>query len=315
MKKLAVLLTNTGTPDAPTPSAVRVYLREFLSDPRVVHLPRWLWLPLLNGVILPLRAKKSAALYQRIWTGDSPLRLTMQALAQALSVALTGADVDARVFVGMNYGNPSMETALADIKNFQPDEFIVLPLFPQYSHTSTASSLDRIAPHLTGLPTPRIIKSYADHPAYIQTLAQQVKTHWAAQGKSHLLISYHGIPKRFVAEGDPYQTECEATTRALVKALGLSESDYTHCYQSQFGYDKWLSPSTQALFLSLPEHNTKHLTVLCPGFPIDCLETLEEIALAGKHTFLTAGGTTFAPLPALNNTQTHVEMLKKIILG
>lgn len=314
MKKLGILLTNTGTPDAPTPAAVRVYLREFLSDPRVVHLPRWLWLPLLNGVILPLRAKKSAALYQHIWTSDSPLRLYTQALALKLGEVLNSAEVETRVFVGMNYGNPSIASALSEMKAFAPDEWVVLPLFPQYSDTTTAASLDKMTPVLAGLPVPRVIKSYADHPAYIQALAAQVKAHWAAVGEqAHLLISYHGIPKRFVAEGDPYQTECEATTQALVALLGLAPEAYTHCYQSKFGYDAWLQPSTQDLLVSLPGNGIKTLDVLCPGFAVDCLETLDEIAHVGRDDFIGAGGVSLRYIPALNAEKVHVQALSDIL--
>lgn len=316
-KKLAVLLTNTGTPDAPTPDAVKRYLREFLSDKRVVHLPRLLWLPLLNGLILPLRAKKSAALYEHIWTTDSPMRIHMRALADRLSAIMNTDECEAVVSVGMNYGNPSIASALQALLSSSPDEIIILPLYPQFSYSTTASSFDRVDASLkkqASLPTIRKIKSYATHPAYIQALASHLEHHWETHGHSeHLLISYHGIPERFVKEGDPYQQECEATTRALVHALNLKDGDYTHCYQSKFGYAAWLTPSTQDLFLTLPQKGIRSIDVVCPGFSVDCLETLDEIAIVGRDDFIKAGGIKLTYIPALNETTAHALAVDSVL--
>lgn len=313
MKKIGILLTNTGTPDAPTPRAVRRYLREFLSDKRIVQLPRLVWLPILYGLILPLRPKRSAKLYQNIWTEtDSPMRVYMRNLAASLQNAgIT------QVEIGMNYGNPSIQEALNRFQQNGINEIITLPLFPQYSHTTTASSLDRIGHAAKALPNLSLLKqinSYANHPDYIAALASATETHWATSGRhEHLLISFHGIPKRFVAAGDPYETECQATAHLLAEALKLQPDEWTLCYQSQFGYDKWLTPSTQQLLLDLPKQGIKTLDIICPGFAVDCLETLEEIAITGKESFLHAGGTALRYLPALNDSGIHVEMLKAIL--
>lgn len=317
MANIGILLTNTGTPDAPTVPAVRRYLREFLSDKRVVHLPRLLWLPILYGIILPFRAKKSAALYEHIWTTDSPMRLHMQALAEKLEHYLGDQSIQVKVAVGMNYGNPSITSALSTLFEEPLDELIILPLYPQYSDATTTSSYDRVdafLKHYQNLPLIRRIQTYATAPAYIQALATQLENHWQAHGRSqHLLISYHGIPERFVKAGDPYPRECEATTAALVKALDLQPGSYTHCYQSKFGYDAWLTPSTQDLLTQLPAQGIKTLDVICPGFSVDCLETLDEIAIVGREDFIKAGGDTLHYIPALNASTSHVLALSQAI--
>lgn len=317
MKRIGVLLTNTGTPDAPTPSAVKRFLAEFLSDPHIVRLPKLLWLPILHTVILPLRAKKSAALYEKIWATDSPMRLHMQALAQKLSVQMSSDDEIVTVQIGMNYGNPSLADGLGHLLHQGVDEIIVLPLYPQYSHTTTSASLDhidRLLKPYQNLPPIHKIQSYATHPAYIQALATQMEHHWETHGRcEHLLISYHGIPEQFVKAGDPYQQECEATTQALTHALNLRPEDYTHCYQSKFGYAAWLKPSTQTLFQTLPQRGIKSLDVICPGFAVDCLETLDEIALAGREEFIKSGGAKLNYLPALNESAAHTLALAQII--
>lgn len=306
MKHTGILLTNTGTPDEATPTAVRRYLREFLSDKRIVQLPRLIWLPILYGIILPFRAKKSAALYQSIWmNNDSPLRSIMQAIEMQLQQTLPQtAHHQYTVKIGMNYGNPSIQSALATLEKARLDELIVLPLFPQYSNTTTASTHDRVIDTFktqSSLPTYRFIHDYAEHPNYIEALRDSLLSFWRIHKKSqHLLISFHGIPERFVKKGDPYPTRCEITARALTQSLQLADCDWTLCYQSQFGYDKWLQPSTQALLQSLPKQGIKSLDVICPGFSVDCLETLEEIAIRGKESFIQAGGESLQYCRALN---------------
>lgn len=315
MSKIGILLINTGTPDAPTPNAVRRYLREFLSDKRIVQLPRIIWLPILYGLVLTVRPSRSAKLYQKIWTPEgSPMRVIMQQLVTHLQNKLGN---EYCIEMGMNYGNPSIQSALEKLKQQQVDEIIVLPLFPQYSHTTTASTYDRVKKFVNKwLKNIKLtsIKTYANHPDYISALAKRIQTFWDANGKSeHLLISFHGIPERFVAGGDPYAKECEQTASLLAKELNLSPSEWTLCYQSQFGYDKWLKPSTQALFVELPQKEIKNIDIVCPGFSVDCLETLEEIAIQGKETFFAAGGQTFRYIPALNDGDEQVGMLEKII--
>lgn len=317
MKKIGILITNTGTPDAPTPKAVRRYLAEFLSDKRIVHLPRFIWLPILFGIILPFRAKKSAALYEHIWTTDSPMRLHMQSIAEKLAHYLSNEDTSVSVELGMNYGNPSIAQGLKTLFSKSVEEVVILPLYPQYSDTTTASSFDRVEAtlkHYENLPVIKKVRSYANHPGYIQALASDIEHHWSLNGRSpHLLISYHGIPERFVKAGDPYQSECEATTQALVKALNLEPGTYTHCYQSKFGYDAWLQPSTQDLFNTLPAQGMRVIDVVCPGFSVDCLETLDEIAIVGREDFIKAGGEQLHYIPALNANTSHIMALSQVI--
>ncbi len=313
---IGILITNTGTPDAPTAAAVRRYLREFLSDRRIVHLPRLIWLPILYGLVLPFRSPKSAKLYQEIWTEQgSPMRVYMEKLCDALEVVLNSKSVERYcVAVGMNYGNPSIAAGLDKLRNSNVEKIIALPLFPQYSDTSTASTFDRVdkcVPAFAGMTgtaeitgfggTTAKIRDYHDHPAYINALAESVRREWQKRDRAeHLLISFHGIPERFATEGDPYPTQCARTAQLLADALQLGDDKWTLCYQSQFGYDKWLKPSTQTLFTELPQRGVKSLDIICPGFSVDCLETLEEIAMSGKKTFLEAGGERFHYINALN---------------
>lgn len=314
--KTGVLLTNTGTPDAPDAKSVRRYLREFLSDKRVVKIPRVIWLPILHGLILPFRSRKSAALYENIWTSEgAPMRNSMHKLRDLLQEQL---QTDFCIEVGMNYGNPSMQTALEKLRAHNIDQLIVLPLFPQYSNSTTASSFDRVTQQIKqwpALPPFNFIHNYADNPQYIKTLAQSAIQFWNLHHKpEHLLISFHGLPKRFVDAGDPYAQQCDTTARLLAESLDLNPEQWTLSYQSQFGYDKWLQPSTQQLLTALPNRGIQHLDVICPGFSMDCLETLEEIAMRGEEAFLEAGGKRLRLIPALNESSGHMELLKNIIL-
>lgn len=313
MPKIGILLTNTGTPEAPTPSAVRRYLREFLSDKRVVQLPRIIWLPILYGLVLTFRPYRSAKLYEKIWTKKgSPMRILMQQLANNLQNNSRNIAVE----IGMNYGNPSIKEALQNFSESDLDKIIVIPLFPQYSYTTTASSFDRLHKALRKWPQhPEIIKieNYFDNQHYIQALASSVRQAWNHHPAQHLLISFHGIPKRFVDAGDPYQHECEQTAKLLASELKLPADKWTLCYQSQFGYDKWLKPSTQELFLELPKRGIKNIDVICPGFSVDCLETLEEIAIKGRETFQHSGGESLRYIPALNDSDEHIQMLLNIL--
>jgi ferrochelatase len=314
MSKIGILLTNTGTPDAPTTKAVRRYLREFLSDRRVIQIPRIIWLPILYSLILTTRPKKSATLYQKIWKVEgSPLRVIMNNLAICLEKKMDSTPVE----VGMNYGSPSIPAALKKFCTKQIDSLVVLPLFPQYSHTSTASSFDRVKTALAKCPNNpniRYINDYHDHPAYIRALADSVKQQWQQSGiVHHLLISFHGIPERFVAQGDPYAAQCARTAQLLAEALQLKSNQWTLCYQSQFGYDKWLKPSTQALFNELPAKGIKDIDIICPGFAVDCLETLEEISVTGKALFTQAGGHSLRYINALNDSDKQLELLEELV--
>lgn len=312
-KNIGILLTNSGTPDDLNIRSVRKYLSEFLGDKRVVHLPRFLWLPLLHGIILQIRPYRSLHLYQKIWRKEgSPMRVIMEAIVEKLREKTHYA-----VEIGMNYGNPSIPSALEKLHHKNIHHLIVLPLYPQYSNTTTASSYDRISSalkHWKKLPAISFINQYADHQAYIQTLSAKITNWWKEQGRSaHLLISFHGIPKRYGEAGDPYESQCQLTATLLAKELNLKSDQWTLCYQSKFGYDHWLTPSTQSLLTSLPQKNVKQIDVVCPGFAVDCLETLEEIAITGCELFKKAGGKVLRYIPALNDQDEHINLLMEML--
>ena len=324
--KIGILLTNTGTPDQPTHRAVRCFLREFLSDRRIVTLPRFLWLPILHGLVLRLRPYCSAKLYREIWTPQgSPMRVIMQNLKEILqihlmeSITLEKKSYQFEVAIGMNYGHPSIQEGLDHLQKQNINEIIILPLFPQYSNTTTASSFDRVMCALKKwpvLPHLSLIKHYAHHPNYIRALAVSIKTTWEKEGKGqHLLISFHGIPEKHIKKGDPYADECQKTASSLAKALHLSRDQWTLGYQSRFGYNAWLKPATHVLLSRLPKEGIRHLDVIAPGFAIDCLETLEEIALRGKKIFTHSGGEVLRYIPALNEHALHIALLKDIIFS
>ena len=319
MQKIGILLTNTGTPTAATARAVRCYLRQFLSDKRIVHLPRLLWLPLLYGLILPFRSHRSAKLYQAIWTPHgSPMRITMQTIRTELEKAFCNQSPHSiEIEIGMNYGEPSIPEALDKLQQKKINKLIALPLFPQYSNSTTASSFDRLQEALKDwsvLPELHFIRDYAAHPDYIAALANSIQSKWQTQPPSeHLLISFHGLPKRFLKKGDPYALQCEQTAHLLAAKLNLPQEKWTACYQSKFGYDAWLQPSTQALLTELPQRGIKTVDVICPGFSVDCLETLEEIAQSGQKIFLAAGGKSLCYFPALNENAEHIHLFMQLI--
>lgn len=307
-----ILLTNTGTPDQPTTQAVRAYLREFLSDKRVVQLPRIIWLPILFSLVLSIRPQRIAKLYQKIWQQDgAPMRHIMHKIARSLEQKL-----DCPVAVGMHYGNPSIKTAIDSLKSKQIKKIIALPLFPQYSHTTTAASYDRIAAALKShqpFLKAAYHHSYATHSGYIDALVKSVKNFWHVHGKGeHFIISFHGMPKRYIKKGDPYEKDCQHTASLLAKSLNLSTNSWSLAYQSKFGYDKWLSPSLQSLLKTLPLKKIKTVDVICPGFAVDCLETLEEIAIRGHAIFQDAGGKKLRYIPALNDSDQHIDLLMRL---
>lgn len=316
--KTGILLTNTGTPDAPNTKAVRRYLREFLTDKRVVQIPRLIWLPILYGLVLSLRPKRSAKLYQKIWTPDgSPLRHNMEKIAVRLHDFLNKNSMQQYfIEIGMNYGKPSVTQALENLDKQHVEKIILLPLFPQYSKTTTAASFDRvkIQRDLNHASKIRLIQDYADHPDYIQAVKLNIENAWSKKGKpQHLLVSFHGIPESFVLKGDPYKERCVKTCKLLAEALHLTNDQWTLCFQSRFGFAKWLSPSIHNLLIDLPKKGLKQIDVVCPGFPVDCLETLEEIAIRGKETFLEAGGEQLHYIPALNDSDIHITALAEIL--
>ena len=291
---------------------MRHYLKKFLSDPRIINLPRILWWPILYGIILPLRGKYSAHLYQKIWTNEgSPLLLHSQKIAEKLQDYLK-----LPVELGMQYSNPSIAHALKTLQAKNISKIIVLPLYPQYSATTTAGTFDHIASifktwrHIPEICT---INDYSIHPAYIQALCQSIQKTWQIQGKKHLLFSFHGIPKRYVNAGDPYFERCQRTAHTITAVLKLQTTEWSLAFQSRIGRAKWLTPYTNQLLQTLPKQGILDLQVICPGFPADCLETLEEIAIRSKEQFLKAGGNSFYYISALNDTNEHITALAAII--
>ncbi|MGV2701704.1 ferrochelatase [Raoultella ornithinolytica] len=308
--KTGILLANLGTPDAPTPDAVKRYLRQFLSDKRVVDTPRLLWWPLLRGVILPLRAPRVAKLYQSVWMEEgSPLMVYSRRQQQALAARLP----DTPVALGMSYGSPALESAVDELLAQDVDHIVVLPLYPQYSCSTVAAVWDELARILAkkrAIPGISFIRDYADDASYIDTLAASVRASFAVHGEPDvLLLSYHGIPQRFAHEGDDYPQRCRDTTRELVSALGLSPDRVMMTFQSRFGREPWLTPYTDETLKMLGEKGVKHIQVICPGFAADCLETLEEIAVQNREVFLEAGGQKYEYIPALNADRAHIEMM------
>lgn len=312
--RTAVLLMNLGTPEAPTAAAVRPYLRDFLSDRRVVELPRALWQPLLRGLILPFRPKKSAHGYQKIWLKEgSPLAVYTEKLTAALSDALPGV----LVRHAMTYGEPSVKNVLADLKTQGVTRLLVLPLYPQYAASSSAAALDKVFRQLLeqrNMMAVRTVRSFAGDTGYIEAMRRQVEHFWQANGRGQkLLMSFHGIPEAQYRQGDPYPDECRRTAALLAAALGLREQDYLVAFQSQFGRAKWVGPSTQTLLDELPKQGVDKLDVICPAFVADCLETMEEIALAGREQFYEAGGKEFRYIPCLNDNPDWIAALSALV--
>jgi ferrochelatase len=309
-----VLLVNLGTPEAPTPRALRAYLAEFLGDRRVIDYPRWLWWPILQ-VILAIRPRRSAHAYARIWTeGGSPLRVFSESLTTALGAELEG---QAQVALAMRYGAPSVSAQIAALQAAGVRRLLVLPLYPQYSATSTGAVIDAVADALKALRWPpelRLVNDYHDEPAHIEALATSIERWWAAHGRGEkLLLSFHGIPQRYVRLGDPYLAQCERTARRLRERLGLDEAQLLVSFQSRVGREPWLQPYTDATVRRLAGEGVKRLDVACPGFAVDCLETLEEIAMQNREFFLTAGGQALRYIPALNDSPEQVASLAALV--
>ena len=318
--RLGILLVNLGTPDAPTTDAVRRYLAEFLSDPRIVSIPRFLWMIILHGIVLRTRPRRSAQAYQSIWTAEgSPLLTISQkqktAIEKALREQLPGR---VEVALAMRYGNPSIGQGLEELRRANVQRLLVLPLYPQYSATTTASIFDAVTEELRRwrwLPEVRFVNRYHDEPAYIQALAQSIKAYREEHGGAdRLLFSFHGIPQDYFKQGDPYPNECRQTARETVEALGLGEDDWAISFQSRFGKQEWMRPYTDETLKAWGGSGVASVQVVCPAFSVDCLETLEEIAVENRDIFLEAGGRKFAYIPALNDRPAHIRMLSDLIL-
>ncbi|WP_050115829.1 ferrochelatase [Yersinia thracica] len=312
--KLGVLMVNLGTPDAPTPQAVKRYLAEFLSDRRVVDTSRLLWWPLLRGIILPIRSPRVAKLYQSVWMDEgSPLLVYSRRQQKALAARMP----DIPVELGMSYGSPNLPDAIDKLLAQGVTKLVVLPLYPQYSCSTSAAVWDAVARILKGyrrLPSVSFIRDYAEHPTYISALKQSVEQAFVQHGKpDRLVLSFHGIPKRYAQLGDDYPQRCEDTSRALRAELELPAEKIMMTYQSRFGREPWLTPYTDETLKSLPSQGIKHIQLICPGFSADCLETLEEIKEQNREIFLHAGGEKFEYIPALNDDEGHIDLLEQLI--
>jgi ferrochelatase len=318
--RTAVLLLNLGTPDAPTKEAVRRYLKEFLSDPRVVEIPKPVWWLILNGIILNFRPGKSAAKYAQIWEKDgSPLKLHTERQVKLLRGYL-GAQGHTAVLVAyaMRYGYPSIASVLERLKKAHCERILVLPLYPQYAASTTATAFDAIADFFKqtrNIPELRLVKHFHDHPAYIAALAEGVRRHWTRHGKpDRLLMSFHGLPRFTLERGDPYHCECQKSARLLADELGLTPEQYQLSFQSRFGRAEWLQPYTAATLAQWGKAGLRRVDVVCPGFVADCLETLEEIGIEGKAEFLKSGGKEFHAIPCLNESDAWIKALAQIAL-
>lgn len=316
--KTAVVLVNLGTPDAPTTKAVRRYLKEFLSDPRVVEIPRVIWWWILHGMILPFRSSKSAEKYASIWTKDgSPLKVHTEKQAILLRGYLGQRGHQLKVVYAMRYGNPSLSDVLIQLKAEGCDRILILPAYPQYSGTTTASIYDAVFKHFNtvrNVPELRLIKHYHDHDAYLQALQESVLAHWEMHGvPEKLVMSFHGVPKRTLLLGDPYYCECQKTARLLARRLNLNPDQYVVTFQSRFGKAEWLQPYTAPMLKKMAHEGIRRVDVMCPGFTSDCLETLEEIGMEVKHDFLSAGGKEFYLIDCLNQSPAWISALATLV--
>ena len=322
--RVGVMLVNLGTPDAPEKGAIRRFLAEFLSDPRVVELPRVVWWPILNGVILNVRPGKIQEKYETVWMNEgSPLMVWSRRQTEAVDLALQERGYDVDVALAMRYGEPSLAGTLDALRRRGCRRILVAPLYPQYSASTTATVVDKVAAHaalLRDQPEMRFIQRFFDEPGYIAALAHRVRESWAAQGRGQkLIMSFHGLPKRSVELGDPYYAECMQTGRLLAAALDLAPEEYLITFQSRFGAAQWLQPYTEPTVQQLAAQGIREVDVVCPGFVADCLETLEEIALGCEAAFLQAGGQRLRHVPALNDSgiwvQALADLLERNLLG
>jgi ferrochelatase len=317
--KIGVLITNLGTPQAPTKQAVKPYLKQFLSDTRVVELPKAIWWFILNGIILNTRPKRSAAAYKTVWSDEgSPLLVHTKNQAKGLATRFAETWGD-KVIVdyAMRYGQPSIDSAIDSLLNAGARKIVVLPLYPQYCASTTGSTFDAIANDFLKrrwLPDFRFISQYVDNPGYIKCIADTIKAHWDKHGRADkLLFSYHGIPKKYLLKGDPYHCQCYKTTRLVTDLLGLGPDEYMTSFQSRVGLDEWLKPYTDDTMKALPSQGVKSLQVICPGFSSDCLETIEEIGEENREYFEENGGERYEYIASLNSDDAHLDMLFELL--
>lgn len=317
--RVGVLITNLGTPDAPTPKALRRYLRQFLSDPRVVEFPRLLWWLVLNGIILRIRPKRSARAYAGVWQErGSPLLFHTQDQCDALRRRLQARYGDAvTVEFAMRYGNPAIAPALEKLQQNGARKLVVLPLYPQYSASTTASTFDALSADFRQrrwLPELRFVTHYHDFPPYIEAMAERIERHWAEHGRvQKLIFSFHGIPKRYLLAGDPYHCQCHKSARLLAERLKLEKDEWMVTFQSLFGREEWLKPYLEETLKGLPAQGVKSVQVFCPGFSADCLETIEEVGEENREYFMEAGGERYEYISALNDEPAHIDALTQLI--
>lgn len=320
--KTAVILMNLGTPAAPTTAAIRSYLREFLSDRRVIEIPRLVWYPILYGFILPFRPKRLVPGYEQMWRefGDSPLRVISARQVESLQKRLQQDSAEAPlVRFAMTYGEPKLRDVVAELREKNVEHILVLPLYPQYSATSSGAIVDQLAELLQSsrdIPSIGFVKHYHNHFLYIEALAQSVQAHWQQHGRAEkLLMSFHGIPKRNVELGDPYRQHCETTAALLAQRLELNASQWQLSFQSRLGRAEWLKPYTSAKLQEWGTQKVASVDVICPAFATDCLETLEEIAIENAHVFQSAGGGEYRYIPCLNDGAAHIELLHQLVVS
>jgi ferrochelatase len=318
-ESIGILLVNLGTPEEPTAPAVRRFLKQFLSDPRVIEYPRWLWWLILNGIILTIRPSRSAAAYRKIWTAEgSPLMLFSKEIAAGMQKELERRMPDSiNVELAMSYGDPSLNDAVDRLLAKGARRLLVLPMYPQYSGTTTASVIDAVARKLNRLrwvPETRFINQYHDEPGYIAALAASIREFWKQNGRgTKLMFSFHGVPKQTLLNGDPYHCQCQKTARLVAEALELGDDEWLLSFQSRVGREEWLNPYTDETIAKLGKEGMDRLDVVCPGFSTDCLETLEEIAMQNAELFVESGGKTLHYIPALNAREDHVGFLADLV--
>jgi ferrochelatase len=317
--RVGVVLVNLGTPADPSPRSVRKYLAEFLRDPRVIEMNRVLWWLILHGVILRIRPKRSAHAYRKIWTpAGSPLLLESRALTDALAQRLQARFGDAvAVELAMTYGEPSLAGTLERLRRQNVQRLLVLPLYPQYSSTTTGSIFELVTRELgrwRWMPELRFVNQYWQNDRYVSAVAGSIAEHWRSHGRKHLLFSFHSIPRRYFLAGDPYHCFCQGTARAVATRLGLSENEWSIGFQSRFGREEWLKPYVDVMLQEYARTGPKQVTVVCPGFATDCLETLEEIGMQNREMYLAQGGEAFDYVPCLNAGPAHVDVLEQVVL-
>jgi len=319
-ENVGVLITNLGTPDKPKTKELQTYLKEFLSDPRVIEVPKLFWQLILRTIILNLRPKKVAKLYKSIWKKEGgPLLVMLEKQKKGIVKILRNKKKNVKIEIGMRYGNPSIKLGLEKLRKQKCRRILILPLYPQYCAATTGSTFDKVTEVLRKwrwIPEVRFINNYFEEPLYLDCLIKSIKDSWQEFGKSQKLIfSYHGVPKKYLLKGDPYHCFCQKTTRLVVEKMKLKEKEYMTTFQSRFGPDEWLQPYTDKTLENLPSKNIKKIHIISPGFSSDCLETLEELEVENKEIFMSSGGKKFNYIKCLNDNPEHLNMLALLILN